>query len=172
MIVKAELEKLQLHYTSVELGEANIEDVPTAEQLTRLASGLQIFGLELIDEKRSVLVENIKNVVIQMVHHSTELPRINFSVFISNKLGYDYNYLSNLFSESQAITIEQFVILHKIERVKEMLVHSNMSLTKIAAVMQYSSAAHLANQFKKITGITSTQFRKTKSGMRVNLEDI
>jgi len=172
MVVKAELEKLGLHYTSVELGETHILETPTAEQFEELKTVLLRSGLELMDDKKSVLIERIKNVIVEMVHYSDELPRINFSDFISAKLNYDYTYLSNLFSEVQGTTIEHYIIVHKIERVKELLTYEEMSLTAIAALMQYSSVSHLANQFKKITGLTTSHFKGIKIKRPKGLEDV
>ena len=172
MVVKSELEKLGLHYTSVELGETNIEETLSPEQLAQLKAGLGRSGLELMDDKRSMIIERIKNVVVEMIHYSDALPKVNFSDFISKKLNYDYTYLSNLFTEVQGTTIEHFIILHKIERVKELLTYDEMSLTEIAALMQYSSVAHLANQFKKITGLTSSHFKTIQVKRRKALEDM
>jgi len=172
MVVKSELEKLGLHYTSVELGEIHTVETLTAEQLVSLKAGLWKSGLELMDDKRSILIEKIKTVIIEMVHYTDELPRVNFSTFISKKLGYEYKYLGNLFAEVQGTTIEQYIILHKIERVKELLTYNDMSLTDIADIMQYSSVAALANQFKKVTGLTSKHFKKMQAERRKALEDL
>jgi len=172
MVVKAELQKLNLQYTSVELGEVHTTETLSAEELAGFKEGLLKAGLELIDDKRSILIEKIKTVIIEMIHYSDELPRINFSEFISKKLNYDYKYLSNLFTEVQGTTIEQFIILHKIERVKELLTYGEMSLTKIADIMQYSSVAALANQFKKITGLTSKHFKKIQGEKRKMLDNL
>ena len=172
MVVKSELEKLNMHYTSVELGEIHTLETLNAEELASLKSGLWKSGLELMDDKRSILVERIKNIIVEMIHYSDELPRINLSKFISDKLQYDYTYLSNLFTDVHGTTIEQFIILHKIERVKELLAYNEISLTKIADLMQYSSVAALANQFKKITGLTSKHFKKMHGERRQALEDL
>ena len=172
MVVKSELEKLNKHYTSIELGEIHTIETLSAEELTSLKEGLWRSGLELMEDKRSILIEKIKNVIVEMIHYSDELPRVNFSEFISKKLNYDYNYLSNLFAEVQGTTIEQFIILHKIERVKELLTYDEMSLTKIADIMQYSSVAALANQFKKITGLTSQHFKKMYKERRKPLDNL
>lgn len=172
MIAKSELEKLGLRYTAVELGEIQLCETPTVEELACLKAGLAKSGLELMDDKRSILIEKIKTVIVEMVHYNDELPKINFSAFISKKLNYEYKYLSNLFAEVQGTTIEQYIILHKIERVKELLTYGEMSLTDIADVMQYSSVAALANQFKKITGLTSKHFKKMQVEKRRALEDL
>lgn len=172
MVVKSELEKLGLHYTSLELGEINIVETLSPQQAGELKIGLGKSGLELMDDKRSMIIEKIKNVIVEMIHYSDELPKVNFSEFISNKLNYDYTYLSNLFSEVQGTTIEHFIILHKIERAKELLTYNEMSLTAIAELMQYSSVAHLANQFKKVTGLTSSHFKAIQVKRRKALEDM
>ena len=172
MVVKSELEKLGLHYTSVELGEVNIEETLLPEQLDELKTGLGRSGLELMDDKRSMIIEKIKTVIVEMIHYSDELPKINFSDFISKKLHYDYTYLANLFSEVQGITIEKFIITHKIERVKELIIYDELNLSEIAWKMHYSSVAHLSNQFKKITGLTPSHFRKMKDKRRQPIEEI
>jgi len=168
MVVKAELEKLGLHYVLVDLGEVEVKENITAEQREQLKIVLLKAGLELMDDRKAVLIEKIKGVIIEMVHYSEELPKINFSNFLSEKLGYDYTYLSNLFSESTGTTIEHFIIAHKIERVKELLLYNELNLTEISYLLHYSSVAHLSNQFKKITGLTATFFKKSskKSGVR------
>ncbi len=171
-IVKLELEKLNLKYTSVELGEIHAPDTLNNSQLAALRTNLSKHSLVLLEDKRTIIVEKIKATVIEMIHYSDELPKINFSAFISKKLRYDYKYLSNLFAEMQQTTIEQFIILHKIERVKELLTYGELSLTKIAEMMQYSSVAALANQFKKVTGQTSQHYKKAKDKGRRSLEDI
>jgi len=172
MVVKAELAKLGLHYNTVELGEADIKESITPEQHDLFKAGLLKFGLELMDDKKSMLIEKIKNVIIELVHYSEEPLTINFSVYLSQKLHYDYTYLANLFSEVQGTTIEKFLIIHKIERVKELLVYDELNLTEIAYLMHYSSVAHLSTQFKKITGLTTTHFKKLKDKRRSMLEDV
>jgi AraC-like DNA-binding protein len=162
MVVKNELTKLGLHYATVELGEADImEDISPGQQQQFKAALLQS-GLELIDDKKSVLIQKIKNVIIELVHYSEEPLSINFSDYLSQKLQHDYTYLANLFSEVQGTTIEHFMIAHKIERVKELLVYDELNLTEIAFQMHYSSVAHLSAQFKKVTGLTPTHFKKIK----------
>jgi AraC-like DNA-binding protein len=172
MIVKAELEKLDLEYFTVELGEVTMKKELAPEQTVSLKSELAKFGLELMDDKKSILIEKIKQVIIEMIHYSDELPKINFSKFIGNKLGHDYTYLANLFSEVQGITIEHYIIIHKIERVKELIVYDELNLTEIAALMQYSSVAHLSRQFKKVTGLTPTFFKQMKDKRRRGLENV
>ena len=172
MVVKEELKKLGLHFIVVDLGEIEImEDISDAQR-EELKNALLNSGLELMDDKRSVLIEKIKNVVVEMIHYSDELPKINYSDYISEKLDYDYTYLSNLFSEINGITIQQFIITHKIERVKELLFYDELNLTEISYRMQYSSVAHLSNQFKKVTGLTPSQFKHLKFKHRNQIEAI
>jgi YesN/AraC family two-component response regulator len=162
MVVKSELEKLGLHHTIVELGEAVIREDLSTEQLDRLRVGLKKSGLELMDDKKSILVEKIKAVIVELVHYNEEQIKINLSDYLSEKLNYDYIYLGNLFSEVKGITIEQFYLAHKIEKVKELLVYDELSLTEIAYMLNYSSVAHLSNQFKKMTGLTPSHFKTLK----------
>ena len=166
MAVKAELEKLGLHYTSVELGEAEIKGDLSEEKFSLLDAALKKTGLELMDDRKSILVEKIKAIIIEQVHYSDELIKVNLSEFISEKLNHNYSYLSNLFSEVKGTTIEKYYLMHKIEKVKELLVYDELSLTQIAYKMHYSSLAHLSNQFKKITGLTPTHFKKLKNKKR------
>lgn len=172
MVVKDELAKLGLHYNTVELGEANILENISAVQHDQLRDALLKSGLELMDDKRSVLIEKIKTVIIELVHYSEEPLVIKFSEFLSQKLHYDYTYLANLFSEVQGTTIEKFFIAHKIERVKELLVYNELNLTEIAYLMNYSSVAHLSTQFKKITGLTPSHFKQLRDKRRSMLEDM
>jgi AraC-like DNA-binding protein len=172
MVVKEELTKLGLSYAGVELGEAEVLQTITPAQLKQLNIALLSYGLELMDDKRSQLIEKIKNVVIQLVHHTEDQLKTNFSVFLSEALGYDYTYLANIFSEVQGTTIEKFLITHKIERAKELLVYNELSVTEIAYKLHYSSVAHLSNQFKKITGLTPSHFKQMKDKRRRNLENV
>jgi AraC-like DNA-binding protein len=172
MVVKAELDKLGLHYGTVELGEVEIMEDISPLQLQQLGAALLRSGLELLENKRAVLVEKIKNVIIEMIHYADEQPVIKNSVFISQKLNHDYTYLANLFSETSGTTIEHFIIMHKIEKVKELLVYHELNLTEIAYKLNYSSVAHLSNQFKKITGLTPTYFRQIGQKRRLPLEDV
>lgn len=147
MMVKEELKKLGLKYVVVDLGMVEILEDITQEQRDLLKVTLFRLGLELLDDKRSILVEKIKNVIIEMIHHSDEAPVVNYSDFISEKLNYDYTYLSNIFSEVKGITIQQYIIINKIERVKELLLYDEHNLTEISYKLHYSSVAHLSNQF-------------------------
>ncbi len=172
MIVKSELETLGIKYYLVELGEAELFKEITIEQRNKLKRNLLQYGLEVMDDKRSMLIEKIKNVIVEMVHYADELPKRNNSNYISEKVQYDYTYLANLFSEVQGITIEHFIIAHKIEKVKELLVYDELNLTEIAHKLHYSSVAHLSGQFKKVTGLTPSHFKKLKKKRRNTLESL
>lgn len=172
MAVKEELKKLGLHFILLNLGEVEIMENLTSDQRQLLKTGLQSVGFELMDDKRSVLIEKIKNVIIEMVHHTDEMIKVNFSNYLSEKLNHDYTYLANLFSEIQGTTIEQFIIAHKIERIKELIVYNELNITEISWKMNYSSVAHLSNQFKKVTGLSPSHFRKLSYASRIPIEDI
>lgn len=172
MMVKEELKKLGILYVVVDLGMVEILEDITQEQHDRLKENLLKSGLELLDDKRSILIEKIKNVVTEMIHYADEMPRVNYSDYISEKLGYDYTYLANIFSEVKGITIQQYIINHKIEKVKELLLYDELNLTEISYKLNYSSVAHLSNQFKKVTGLTPTFFKKLKNKKRTPLEDV
>jgi AraC-like DNA-binding protein len=172
MLVKDELTKLGIHYVVVDLGIVEILEDITQQQHDELKKNLLRSGLELLDDKKSILIEKIKAVIVEMVHYAEELPVINRSDYISEKLGYDYTYLSNTFSEVKGINIQQFIILHKIEKVKELLLYEELNLTEIAYRLGYSSVSHLSNQFKKITGLTPTYFKKLKMKRNKNLENM
>jgi YesN/AraC family two-component response regulator len=172
MAVKTELKKLGLHYISVDLGEVEILEEITAKQREHIKKGLLRSGLELMDDKKSILIEKIKNVVVEMVHYSDEFPKINFSDYLIKKLNYDYTYLTNIFSEVTGTTIEHFIIAHKIERAKELLLYDELSLSEISYKLNYSSVAHLSAQFKKATGLTPSFFRHLKIKRRIDLNDV
>ena len=170
--VKEELKKMGLHFIVVELGEVEVMENINFEQRESLKAALQLSGLELMDDRRSVLIEKIKTVIIEMIHHTEEVIKINFSYYLSEKLKLDYTYLANLFSEVQGTTIEQFIIAHKIERVKELIIYGELNITEIAWKMNYSSVAHLSNQFKKVTGLSPSHFKKLKDKRRNPIEDV
>jgi AraC-like DNA-binding protein len=172
MVVKEELKKLGLHFIVVDLGEVEIMETTSVSQQEQLKLALLNSGLELMDDKRAVLIERVKNVITEMIHHTDELPKVNYSDFISEKLNYDYTYLSNLFSEVKGITIQQFIIINKIERAKELLLYDELSLTEISYKLHYSSVAHLSNQFKKVTGLTPSHYKQMKDKKRSPIEDI
>ena len=170
--VKEELKKLGLHFIVVDLGEVEIMESISGDQREQLKVGLLSSGLELMDDKRAMLIEKIKNIIIEMVHHSDELIKTNFSDFLSEKLNHDYTYLANLFSEVQGTTIEHFIIAHKIERIKELIIYNELNITEIAYKMNYSSVAHLSNQFKKATGLSPSHFKNLKDKRRSPIEEI
>ncbi|WP_309641141.1 AraC family transcriptional regulator [Flavobacterium sp.] len=172
MLVKEELKKLGLHFVVVDLGEVDIMENLTLHQRSQLKEALLVSGLELMDDKRAVLIEKIKTVIINMVHHSDGDIKVNFSTFLSEKLNQDYTYLSNLFSEVQGTTIEHFIIAHKTERIKELIIYDELNITEIAWKMNYSSVAHLSSQFKKVTGLSPSHFKQLKVKMRSPIEDI
>ncbi|NVO18883.1 MAG: helix-turn-helix transcriptional regulator [Bacteroidetes bacterium] len=172
MMVKAELEKLGLSYGSLDLGEVEIYNEITAEQLETLRVELLKSGLELMNDRRAILIEKIKNLVVEMIHYSDEMPQLKNSDYISEKLNNDYTYLANLFSEVTGTTIEHFIIIHKIERIKELLLYDDLSITEISYRLNYSSVAHLCNQFKKITGLTPTYYKQMKHKRRKSLDNV
>ncbi len=170
--VKDVLKKLGLHFIVVDLGEIDIMENISESQREQLKVGLHNSGLELMDDKRAVLIEKVKNVIIEMIHYTDEPPKLNYSDYIAEKLNHDYTYLSNIFSEVKGITIQQFIIVHKIERAKELLLYDELNLTEISYKLNYSSVAHLSNQFKKITGLTPSHFKNLKDKKRSPLEDV
>jgi AraC-like DNA-binding protein len=172
MLVKSELDKLGLHYILVDLGEVEIMEDISAEQRDKLKIALLKSGLELMDDKKAILIEKVKNVIVEMVHYTDEVPKTNFSDYLSEKLNHDYTYLANLFSEVTGITIEHFIIAHKIEHVKELLLYDELTLTEISYRLNYSSVAHLSYQFKKVTGLTPTFFKQLKHKRSSTLENV
>lgn len=172
MLVKEELSKLGLHFVVVDLGEVEIMETLNQAQILLLKDALAISGLELMDDKKAVLIEKIKIVITEMIHYSDDLPKVNYSDYIGNAMQYDYTYLSNIFSEVKGMTIQQFIIIHKIEKAKELILYDELNLTEIAYKLHYSSVAHLSNQFKKITGLTPTHFKNLKDKKRNPIEDI
>lgn len=172
MVVKSELERLGLNHCDVKIGEVNIVGSVTQEQLNQLDESLRKSGLELMNSRKSIIVEKIKNIIIELVHYTDEQIKVNLSDYLSEKLHYDYTYLANLFSEVNGITIEQFYLKHKIEKVKELIVYDELSLSEIAFKLHYSSVAHLSNQFKKITGLTPSHFKMLKNKRRDTLENV
>lgn len=172
MAVKEELKKLGLHFILVDLGEVDIMETISVEQREQLKTALLSSGLELMDNRKAMLIEKIKNVIVEMVHHSEEQVKMNFSVFLSEKLDHDYTYLANLFSEVQGTTIEQFIIAHKVERIKELIIYGELNITEIAWKMNYSSVAHLSNQFKKTTGLSPSHFKQLKDKRRSPIEEL
>jgi AraC-like DNA-binding protein len=172
LVVKDVLNRIGIPFKNISLGEVEVSDPVSEQQREQLQTFLLESGLELMDDKKSILIEKIKHVVIEMVHYTDELPKVNFSNYLSEKLHYDYTYLSNLFSENQGLTIEHFIIFHKIERVKELIIYDEKNLSEIAALLHYSSVSHLSNQFKKITGLTPTFFKTILAERRKSLDKI
>jgi len=172
MLVEEELKKMRLQYSVIDLGMVEILEEITKKQREQFKEALLLSGLELLDDKKSILIEKIKNVIIEMVHYSDTLPKLNYSEYISKKLNYDYTYLSNIFSEVKGITIQQFIIIHKIERVKELLLYDELNLTEISYKLNYSSVAHLSNQFKKVTGLSPSFYKVLKQKRDSNLENV
>lgn len=172
MVVEEELKKLGLVYIAIDLGVVEtLEDI-TTKQRQQLKINLLKSGLELLDDKKSILIEKIKNVITEMIHYSNDIPKENDSDYISQKLGYDYTYLANTFSEVKGITIQQFIIINKIEKVKELLLYDELNLTEISYKLHYSSVAHLSNQFKKVTGLTPSFYKQLKNKRMNNLENM
>jgi AraC-like DNA-binding protein len=172
MVVKEAFKKLGLHYVTINLGEVDVLENITDKQREKLKTILLKSKLELMDDKKAILIERIKAVIVEMVHYTDELPKTNFSEFLSKKLNYDYTYLANLFSETQGTTIEHYIIMHKIEKVKELIVYDELNLTEIAYKLHYSGVAHLSSQFKKVTGLTPSYFKSLKNKKLNLLEDL
>lgn len=172
MVVKEEMEKMNILFKIIDLGIVELTAEITQRQRDELNKSLLISGLELLDTKKIILIEKIKNVIIEMIHYSDEQPKVNYSKHISDKLNYDYTYLSNLFSEVKGITIQQYIITHKIERVKELLLYEELNLTEISTKLNYSSVAHLSHQFKKATGLTPSFYKQLKKRREITLENM
>ena len=162
MVVRAELDKLGLHYSTIELGEVLIDEQITGDQYDQLKAALLLSGLELMYDKNALLIEKIKSVIIEMIHYADQLPKVKKSEYISYKLNHSYVFLSGIFSESTGITIEQYIILHKIEKIKKLLLYDELSFTEISDKLNYSSVAHMSSQFKKITGLTPSYFKQLR----------
>ena len=172
MVVTAELEKLGIRYMDVKIGEVHTLENVSRDKLDQLDIELKKAGLLLMDDKKSILVEKIKAAVIELVHYTEDQIKVNLSDYLSEKLNFDYTYLANLFSEVKGITIEKFYLKHKIEKVKELIVYDELNLSEIAYKLHYSSVSHLSNQFKKITGLSPSHFKKLKNKRRQTLEDV
>ena len=172
MAVKSELERLGINYTKVEVGEVEIISKVSKDQLYSLAAALKLIGLELMVNNKLILVERIKTIIIDHIHNSEGQLKINFSDFLSKKLNYNFNYLSNLFIEVKGTSIEQYFLSHKIEKVKELLVYDELNLTEIAWKLNFNSVSHLSNQFKKRTGLTPSHFKNLKTKKRTSLENL
>jgi AraC-like DNA-binding protein len=172
MVVRSELEKMNLKHTVVELGEVELMKELSPAQYEELRTALLLSGLELMDDKRAILVERIKTIIIEMVHYTDEIPKVNFSDYLSEKLNQNYKILSGLFSEVKGMTIENYIIINKIERVKELILYDELNLTEIAHKLHYSSVAHLSTQFKKVTGLTTSFYKSLKKKKRISLENL
>ena len=172
MAVRVLLENKGFHPLSVNLGEVDIEEDLSKGQLLQLDTLLKTLGFELIDDKKSQTIEKIKTAIVTLVHHSDNETNLNLSAFIASKIHQDYNYLSSLFSDVEGTTIEKYYISQRIEKVKELLVYDELSLTEIAHRLNYSSVAYLSNQFKKITGFTPSYFKSLKEHKRKNIEEL
>ena len=171
-VVKAEIEKSHWHPLHITMGEVEFRGELTKEELTRFNKQLKLHGFELIDDKKGRLIEQIKNSVIEQIHYTAERPKMNFSDLLAKKLNKDYSTLSNLFSEVEGVTIEQYIILQKIEKVKELLIYDELSLSEIADKLNYSSVSYLSSQFKKVTGFTPSHFKTIKVNKRNSLDKV
>lgn len=172
-MVRSELDKLDISHGTVALGEVEVADGMHPDQRAKLKLVLAKSGFLLMDDPKAILIEKIKNLIIDMMHNSDDkMPKMNYSVYISEKLGYDFKYLSRIFSDVKGITIENYIIAHKVERIKELILYDELSLTQISYKLNYSSLAHLSNQFKKVTGLTPTYFKQMKHKKRIALEHI
>lgn len=172
MVVKSQLETLGLHPISVELGIAVLPDKITDEIRHRVKESLEPYGFELIDNRKTQLIEQIKSIIIELVHYNETGLKVNLSDYLASKLGRDYNSLSKLFSEVTNTTIEKYLIAQKIERAKELLVYGELSLNEIADKLNYSSAAYLSSQFKSVTGLTPSHFKQVKENKRKPLDEV
>lgn len=172
MLVKEELIKLGFKCINVDLGTAEIKEDITPEKKELLRKILLKSGLELLEDSKNILIEKIKSVIIEMIHYEDRIPRVNYSTYISEKLNYDYSYLSNTFSEVKGITIQQYIIFHKIEKVKELLLYDQLTLTEISYKLHYSSVAHLSNQFKKVTGLSPSFYKDLKQKRFENFDNL
>ena len=172
MVVKEELKKMGLHYIFLDLGSVEIMETLTEKQHDELNTNLQRWGLELMEDKKSKLVEHIINAIIKKIHCEDNLSELSYSEYISRELHYDYSCLSNIFSEVKGISIQQYIINKKIERVKELMMHDELRLTEISYKLNYNSVAHLSHQFKQVTGLTPSFYKKLKQNNRLALECI
>lgn len=172
MFVKHELTKLGINYSSVNLGVIDLSGNLTLFQQENLKNSLAKYGLELLSDKRTILIEKIKSIVIEMIYYTDDRINVKHSYILSEKLNLNYNYLAKIFSEDQGITIEKYIIHQKIERIKELMMYGELNMTQIACKLNYSSVAHLSLQFKKTTGYTPSDFRLLKGNRRIGVEEI
>jgi AraC-like DNA-binding protein len=172
IIVRTELQKLGIPFSKVELGEVEILGYINKEQQNRINATLKNLGFELLQDKKSIQIESVKNCIVEMVHYSEQQPKIKFSVFLSQRLNHDYTYLSNIFSENQGISIECYLLNQRLERIKELLFYDELNISEIAEKLHFSSTGHLSNQFKKMTGLTPSQYKHLSLKRRKPLEDV
>jgi hypothetical protein len=172
MLVASELNKLGIDYKSIELGEVQLLEALTDSKRQMLKKELHKFGLEIMVDSKAIIVEKIVNTIVEMIHYSDNLPPVNFSTFLSEKLNQDYHKMAELFSKTKGITIQHFIILHKVERIKELIIYDELNLTEISYKLHYSSVAHLSHQFKQVTGLSPTLFKSLAERKRINLEDL
>lgn len=172
MVVAEELLRLAVKYVSIDLGIVQLSDAISSDLRVQLKANLLLTGLDLLDNKKSILIERIKNLIIQMIHYSDESQLLNYSVYLSNTLGLDYTYLANVFSEVNHISIRQYIIMHKIEMVKELILYDELNLTEISYKMHYSSVGHLSSQFKKVTHISPSVYKQLNLRRTVLLENV
>ena len=170
--VQTELDKAGIEPLNMELGEITLKESPTSLQLEGLARELKGLGFEMIDNQKSRLIEQIKNQIIKLVHYTDSANPFKLSTILADELNHDYSYLSNLFSAVEGTTIEKYYIAQKIEKVKELLIYNELSLSEIAYRLGYSSVAHLSSQFKQVTGMTPSKFKTLQSHDRKNLDDV
>lgn len=172
MMVTSELEKFGLRPDAVALGEVEIPRDITQEERVQIGRRFRELGFEILDDRKTRLIENIRTCIVERIHYTEEPLKLTFSEFLANTFNQDYSALSKLFSEVQGVTIEQYVIIQKIEKVKELLVYDELTLSEIAVRLNYSSVSHLSKQFKKVTGQTPTQFKQVKENKRIPLDEL
>ena len=172
MIVRQELEKLGLEHGMIDLGEVEIRQAFGAEEYENLRLGLLRFGLELMDNKKAILIEKIKTTIVEMIHYADDFSILKNSDYLSEKLNLNYNYIASLFSEAAGITLEKYIISHKIEKAKELILYDELNLTEISYKLGYKSVSHLSSQFKRITGLTPSFFKHLKHKRRIALESL
>jgi AraC-like DNA-binding protein len=171
-LVIAKLEKLDIPYNNVELGYADVNRELNETQLYKLNYELKSAGLEILENHNAIIIEKIKRIIVELVHYDDSSPLVNLSDYIAEKLGLDYGYLTNLFTKVKGETIQQYFIKHKIEKAKELILYDEKSLTEIADILHYSSIAHFSNQFKKMTGVAPSVFKKLKIERKINIEKL
>jgi AraC-like DNA-binding protein len=172
LMVKEEFKKLKIKISTIELGELEIQQKITIKQFDKIRAALLKNGHEIMEDKKSIQIERVKNAIIDLIHYSDELPEINYSEYLGNKLECDYNNLSSLFSEVTGTTLQQFIIINKIERAKELIIYNELSIKEIAFKLHYSSVPHFSNQFKKLTGLSPKYFKALKKRKRIVLEHL